>query len=214
MKLYIIRHGETDKNAAGVLQGWMDAPLNQSGRELAALTGRAMRGLRFDRCISSPLSRARETVEIVLRESGNDVPIETDERLREMNFGDLEGKKLSEMGEAGLLFYTDPFRFVGFPNGEDFHMLCARTQAFLKELAAKDDGKTYLIGAHGCALRAMLNCLYPDPADYWRGRAPYNCSVNIVEAENGVARLVAEDRVYYDQSLIVDHYRLAGKAGE
>ena len=214
MKLYIIRHGETDKNAAGVLQGWMDAPLNQSGRELAALTGRAMRGLRFDRCISSPLSRACETVEIVLRESGNDIPVATDERLREIHFGDLEGGSLSSMGPAGRLFYTDPFHFIGFPNGETFQELCARTQAFLKELTARDDGLSYLIGAHGCALRAMLNCLYADPSDFWQGRAPYNCSVNIVEAENGAARLVAEDKIYYDQSLIVDHYRLPGKAGE
>ena len=54
MLLYIIRHGETDYNAKGVLQGRMDAPLNESGRSLAAIVGRAMKGIRFDRCISSP----------------------------------------------------------------------------------------------------------------------------------------------------------------
>ena len=69
MLLYIIRHGETDYNAKGVLQGHMDAPLNESGRSLAAIVGRAMKGIRFDRCISSPLKRASKTAEIVLRES-------------------------------------------------------------------------------------------------------------------------------------------------
>ena len=85
MKLYIIRHGETDLNAKGILQGWIDPPINRSGRELAAMTGRAMKDIRFDRCISSPLCRAWETAEILLRESGNETEIETDDRIREMN---------------------------------------------------------------------------------------------------------------------------------
>ena len=207
MMIYIIRHGETDMNARAVMQGWTDEPLNQSGRDLAALTGRAMRGVHFDGCFSSPLIRAKETAEIVLRESGNDIPVITDDRLREIGFGVMEGKKLDEWGEAGLLFFTDPFRFEGFPNGERVQDVCRRNQDFLQELAARGDGKTYLIGSHGCALRAMVNSLYPDPSDFWRGHAPYNCSVTLVEVTDGVPRLVEEDRVFYDRSLIVDHYR-------
>ncbi len=207
MKIYVLRHGETALNAKGVMQGWLDEPLNQNGRALAALTGQGMKGIRFDCCISSPLNRSRETVEIILRESGNGIPVTLDDRIREINFGDLEGKTFAEMGEAGHLFYTDPFRLAGFPGGESIRDLCGRTQAFLRELIAKDDGKTYLIGTHGCATRAMLNFLYSDPSDYWQGHAPYNCSVNIVEAEGGVPRLTAVDKVYYDPALIVDHYR-------
>ena len=207
MTIYVIRHGETALNAKAIMQGWLDEPLNQSGRDLAEITGQAMKGIHFDRCISSPLIRAKETAEIVLRESGNSIPIEVDDSIREINFGDLEGRKLSEMGEAGLLFYTDPFHFSGFPNGETIQEVCERTQRFLKKLIEQDDGQTYLIGAHGCALRAMLNFLYQDPSDFWRGHAPYNCSVSIVEVKDGNSRLVAEDKVYYDQSLIVDRYK-------
>ena len=50
MKIYIIRHGETDMNARAVMQGWMDEPLNAGGRDLAVITGRAMRGIHFDGC--------------------------------------------------------------------------------------------------------------------------------------------------------------------
>ncbi len=207
MKIYVLRHGETALNAKGVMQGWLNEPLNQNGRDLAVATGRAMRRIRFDACISSPLVRARETVEIILRESGNELPVSVDDRIREINFGDLEGKTFREMGEAGELFYTDPFRLTGFPNGETIRDLCKRTQAFLWELIEKDDGKTYLIGTHGCAARAMLNFLYDDPSDFWQGRAPYNCSVNIVESHAGVPRLTAIDKVYYDPELIVDHYK-------
>ena len=95
MQIYILRHGETALNAKGVMQGRLDEPLNQSGRELAALTGKAIKGIHFDRCISSPLCRARETAELVLRESGNAPSMELDDRIQEIDFGDLEGKNLS-----------------------------------------------------------------------------------------------------------------------
>ena len=193
MKIYIIRHGETDLNAGGILQGWLDEPLNQNGRDLAVMTGQAMKGIHFDRCISSPLKRARETAEIILRESGNDIPIFTDDRLREMNFGDMEGRKLCEAEEETDMFLL---RFFGFKNGESIEAVCRRTQAFLRELAAKDDGKTWLISTHGCALRAMLNFLYPNPSDFWRGHVPYHCSVSIVEVKDGKLILTEEDKVY------------------
>ena len=207
MKIYIIRHGETDLNAKAVMQGRLDAPLNESGRELAAVTGIAMKGVRFDHCISSPLKRAVETAEILLRESGNEIPVSLDERLLEIDFGETEGKKLSDMGEAGYLFFRDPLNFAGFPGGETVPQVIERTRAFLNELIAKDDGGTYLISTHGCASRAMINCLFDDPEDFWRGHAPYNCAVTEIGAEKGIARLIELDRVYYDKSLIVDRFK-------
>ena len=205
MKIYIIRHGETALNVRGVLQGQLDEPLNENGRRLAELTGRGMRGIRFDACVSSPLSRAVETAELVLNESGNDIPIRIDDRLIEMDFGDMDAKKISGMGEESLSFFLEPFAFPGFPNGESIPELCRRTQPFLRELIALDDGKTYLISTHGCAMRAMVNDLMDDPSDFWLGHAPYNCSLTIVEADGGVARITEIDRVFYDPKLIVDH---------
>ena len=87
MQIYIIRHGETALNAKGLLQGITDEPLNRNGISLAAETGRNLRGITFDACISSPLTRARQTAEILLRESGNEgVPIEFDDRIMERDF--------------------------------------------------------------------------------------------------------------------------------
>ena len=118
----------------------------------------------------------------------------------------MEDRELFDRGQEGLLFYTDPFRFAGFPGGEKIQDVCDRTQAFLKELIARDDGKTYLVATHGCALRAMLNFLYEDPSDYWHGHVPYNCAVTILEAEGGKARIIADDKLYYDRSLAVERY--------
>lgn len=206
MKIYILRHGETNLNAKAVLQGRLDEPLNQNGRDLADVTGKALQGVHFDCCISSPLCRSRETAELVLRNSGNDIPITIDERIIEVDFGKMEGVEKAAMTDEDRRFFTDPFRFAGFTGGESLRDVCNRTQAFLKELVAKDDGRTYLISTHGCAMRGMVNYLLEEPENYWLGHPPYNCSFTIVEAEGGVARVTELDKVYYDPGLIVNHY--------
>ncbi len=86
---YIVRHGETVLNAKGVMQGRLDEPLNQKGRDLAEMTGKAMKGIHFDCCISSSLDRAKETAKIILHESGNDIPYSVDDRVIEVDFGDM-----------------------------------------------------------------------------------------------------------------------------
>ena len=207
MKIYIVRHGETALNAKSVMQGRLDEPLNESGRELAVITGQNMKNVRFDVCISSPLKRAEETAKIILKESGNDIPVVFDDRITEIDFGELEGKRLSEMGEQGYLFYSDPLKFDGFPHGENVYDVRKRTGEFLEELISKNDGKTYLVSTHGCAMRAMVNGLFDDPSDFWRGHAPYNCSFTIIECDGGAPRITALDRVFYDKELIVDRFK-------
>ena len=154
------------------------------------------------------VSAALETAEIVLCESENPIPIETDTGILEISIGDYEGHMLSELGETGKLFYTNPFLFPAFPGGECVQDVCERTQKFLQDLVSQDDEKTYLIAMHGCALRAMLNPLYDDPEDFWHGRVPYNCTVSIVEAHNGNMKLIADDKLYYDPEMIIDRYKL------
>ena len=211
MLIYIVRHGETRSNVEGFLQGWTNDPLNDNGVKLAEITGQGMRGIKFDCCISSPLIRARQTAAIILRETGNNIPISFDDRIKEINMGDWEGKKFRpgerEVDEHEIkMFFTDPFHFKGCQEGETIRQVCERTQEFLKELIAKDDGKTYLVTTHGFALRGMLNFLYEDPTDYWHGHVPYNCAVNIIEGKNGAGRLISDDKVYYDLGDAVDQY--------
>lgn len=204
MRIYIVRHGETDANNKGYTQGWTDDPLNKNGEILAGITGRGMKGIRFDCCISSPLIRARKTAEIILRESDNSIPISIDDRIIEMNFGCFEGTSIKD--EKVIRFLKEPVVDYKFPGGESIKEVMERTQEFLKELIARDDGKTYLVSTHGCALRAMLNFLYEDPDDYWHGHVPYNCCVNIIDVKDGVATLIADDMIYYDREMAIDLY--------
>ena len=211
MLIYIIRHGETDANLLGRLQGWNNNPLNENGVRLAKITGKNMKDIKFDKCISSPLIRAKDTARLILEESENNIPIEIDERIKEISMGEWEDRDFNslkeEVGEERLKpFFEDPFNFPGCPGGETINTVCDRTQDFLRELIKKDDDKTYLIATHGCALRAMLNFLYDDRTDFWHGHVPYNLAVNIVEAKGGVGRIIADDKLYYDEKDAVDRY--------
>ena len=87
--LYIMRHGRTDWNERHKLQGRTDIPLNEDGRRMAEAAREEYLDVPLDICYCSPLIRAKETAEIVLR--GRDIRIRTDERLREMSFGEYEG---------------------------------------------------------------------------------------------------------------------------
>ena len=211
MRIYIVRHGETESNRKGVFQGRVNSQLLESGFELARQTGRALADVRFDVAFSSPLSRAWDTARTVLDASGNaDVPMQREDRLLEISMGTFEGKRFRPGerevdAEACRLFFEDPFSFAGFPGGEDAQRVCARTQEFLAELVQRPY-ETVLVSTHGFALRAMLNRLYDDPADFWQGHVPYNCSVSIVDADASGLRLTASDKIYYDPALCVDRY--------
>lgn len=208
MLIYIIRHGETQANKDGLLQGWLDTDLNELGIELAKQTGYALKDVKFDITFTSPLKRAVHTAELILRHSGNTTPIVAEERIKEVNVGRWQGKylKSDEIPQKECVcFFNEPGKFEGFPGGETIPQLCGRTQGFLKELAQKDY-HTVLVSTHGAALRAMLNCLYENKEDFWHGHPAYNCAVNIISVENGTMKLIADDQIYYDKDLCVDRY--------
>lgn len=209
MRLYIIRHGETDWNQAGRLQGQTDIPLNENGIRLAQVTGAGMKHIPFDLAITSPLKRARQTAELVLGE--RNIPILEDKRIAEISFGSWEGlgcrKTRFEIPSEGFWdFYNNPFHFVPPADGESIRQLCVRTGEFWQELMNTPEyqDKTILIASHGCACRAILNNVYEDKHDFWHGKVPPNCAVNIVEVNDRKAVLVEADKIYYDPSEIVD----------
>lgn len=213
MRIYVIRHGETDANKNGMLQGRIDEPLNDYGVKLAKITGENMKGIKFDVCFSSPLNRALNTAKIVLEESDNkDCEIITDERLIEINMGEYEGKRFRP-GENEvpayklLLFKWNAFLVGRFPKGETAREVCQRTQNFLKELCQKDY-ENVLVSMHGCSLRGMLNCLYKNKFNYWQTGVPLNCAVSIIDVIDGVPKLIESDKIYYDESLKIDRYKV------
>ena len=158
--LYIIRHGKTDWNNLHKLQGRTDVPLNEEGRQMAEQAREEYRDVHFDVCFSSPLVRAKETAEILLR--GRNIPILTDDRLMEMSFGSYEGQENSfDIPDCPInqLFF-EPENYVSPPGGaESLDSLFARTGAFLEERVDPllKEGKDVLIVGHGAMNSSIVS---------------------------------------------------------
>ncbi len=156
--LYVLRHGMTDWNTIKKLQGQVDIPLNEDGRQMARDAAKRYADVHFDICFCSPLVRAKETCDLLL--SGRDVPVEYDDRLKEIAFGDYEGLVVTEVGEEHPVkraFY-DPEHFVPAKGGESIRDLIERTRDFLEErvypLLAED--KDVLVVGHGAMNSSMI----------------------------------------------------------
>ena len=212
MKIYVIRHGETDANKNGILQGSSDWPLNEFGIQLAEITGEKMKGIKFDACISSPLSRAKQTAEIILNNSGNsNIEIQYDDRIKELDMGIYEGKKFRrnevEVPILKMLIFKWNAFFCGkFKGGESAFDCCKRTSSFLDDLSKKDYD-TVLVTSHGAAITAMLNRFNKNRLSFWQSGVPLNCSVNIIEVENGKMKLLERNKIYYDKKYAIDRFK-------
>jgi 2,3-bisphosphoglycerate-dependent phosphoglycerate mutase len=144
MTLWLVRHGDTEWSEQGRLCGWADPPLSPAGIEQAARLPSRLRHRRFDAAWSSDLARASEFARLSFGEARPDV------RLREIDFGDIEGKTWDELDgatQAALL------RFEGFaaPGGESVETLRERVLGFLGELGPG----TQLIFTHGGVIRLL-----------------------------------------------------------
>jgi broad specificity phosphatase PhoE len=161
--LYYVRHGETDFNAEGRLQGRRDTELNAHGREQAAESGQLLRDLfaRDGRApsdfayVSSPLKRARETMEILRATLGLDPhAYAVDERLMEISYGEWEGLTLPEIEARmpGMLARRKREKWdFAPPGGESYRELASRIGAWYAELT-----QDTVVAGHGGGVRALM----------------------------------------------------------
>lgn len=176
--LYIIRHGLTDWNDRHKLQGHTDIPLNDEGRRMAEKAREEYWHIALDQCWCSPLTRARETAEILLR--GRDIPIFYDDRLREMSFGDYEGieNSFSIPGCPVNVIFQAPEKYRKSVGGaETFDQLFERTGSFLREVIdpLMAQGKDVLIVGHGAMNLSIVSRIKGLPIEaFWTTRID-NC---------------------------------------
>lgn len=204
MKLYIIRHGQTDWNRARRLQGRTDIPLNEWGRLVAELTKEGLKDVAFDVAFTSPLIRAKETAELVLKD--RNVPIIEDERIIEVNFGAYEGESFTLDNENLQNFFSKPEEYYPVDGSESMESILERTGDFLSELYKKPEyqDSTVLVSTHGAALCGLLcNIKKWDKADFWKGGLHKNCGFSIVEVTDGVPKILEEAIVAYDEEALI-----------
>lgn len=203
MRLYIIRHGETEWNVKKRFQGRSDIPLNDEGRRLARVTSEAMADVPFTRVYTSPLKRAYETAMIIKGE--RDIPVIKDSRIIEIGFGEYEGFCCAKEGynipdPEFMNFFNRPEAYKPPKGAESIKELCERTADFLKEIMYNKDmeNETMLVSTHGAALRGLLsNINNIGIKDFWQGGVHKNCAVTIVDVKDGKAFTVEEGKIYY-----------------
>lgn len=154
-----MRHGKTEWNALHKLQGRTDIPLNDEGKRMARQACEKYKELNIDVCYCSPLVRAVETAQIVLK--NRKIPIIEDKRLSEMSFGKYEGIENSlAIPDCPInVIFNQPEKYIESVGGaETFEQLFARTGSFLKEVVEPQiqAGKDILIVGHGAMNSAII----------------------------------------------------------
>ena len=173
--IYIIRHGQTEKNRANVLQGRSDIPLNDSGRQQAEeVRNRVIKaGIHFDLVYTSPLIRAVQTAAII----AEGIPQLKDDRLIEMDYDPYEGMDLADPAPEVLEFFRD-FVHNPAPNGmEPLQAIVVRLGSFLEEIREEAAEKNILISTHAIAMKGALEYLTPDSGGSYWSKFIGNCAV-------------------------------------
>jgi 2,3-bisphosphoglycerate-dependent phosphoglycerate mutase len=159
--LVLIRHGQSLWNAENRFTGWVDVPLSDQGREEARRAAGHLEGLRFDVAYTSMLSRAQETLDIILKAIGQKPPVIRDQALNERHYGDLQGLNKADTaaryGEQQVKLWRRSYD-VAPPNGESLAMTAQRTLPFFERAIGGDlrQGKHVLVVAHGNSNRSIV----------------------------------------------------------
>lgn len=187
MKLYLVRHGQTDFNADGIIQGSsFDIPLNDAGKQQARELAKEIktRGWKFDVHYCSPMLRAKQTAEIITEGKVNFI---LDNLLVERGFGEMEGNKV-DWSEIGDIF--DRRVNYGGYGIEPICNLLARAKAFLDKLVNRySDDTAILVVAHGALLKSMhFNIVgYDDETDFLTFHFK-NCELKAYELPSKIGR--------------------------
>lgn len=145
--IIVVRHGRTAANAAGLLQGRMDPPLDEVGERQAACVGTALAGAA--RVVVSPLARARATGAAL------GLPVEVDERWVELDYGEWDGRPLTEVPRDTWAQWRNDPSFTP-PGGESMAALSARVTAACEELVDEARDHDVVVVSHVTPIKAVL----------------------------------------------------------
>lgn len=190
MKIYLVRHGETDWNIERRFQGIEDIPLNDKGRKQAKDCAKTLVTLSFSTIYASPLQRAYETATIIAdtmneyhMQHNDNEPIYTvneDSRLLERDFGKISGL-LPEERKAFLASGEDA-------NMEEFEHLTKRLMEALRDYQERYQGQNVLVITHGGVINAILHVLSGGEIGTGKTLVP-NTSVTILDDEDGKLKI-------------------------
>lgn len=188
-KLILVRHVVTDDNEHAKLSGHIDSKVSEQGKKQIEKLTDYLKNEKIDKIYTTTSSRTKETVKYLAEI--NKIDIQESEALKEISFGDFEGKDFKEIQKN----YPDEFNKMisqgyeyKYPNGESLIECYERVSKEIK-LILEYNGKdsTILVCSHAGTIRNILTCLISDTFEYHWNFKIDNASVSIVEVDNGFA---------------------------
>jgi broad specificity phosphatase PhoE len=199
LRLFLIRHGETEWNVKGVFRGRVDVPLSDVGVKQAEALGNYLSEVDFEAIYSSPLKRSLDTAMAIARFQKRRVDVIADERLIDISYGDWEGKLEDEVKKAYPDLYSGWLRNphkVKFPRGESLSDVRLRLQNFINHLTSTHRGNVAVV-SHRVICKVLICMLLGlDDSKFWNVRI--DCGgITIFDYDNGAFTLVKHNDTSY-----------------
>jgi broad specificity phosphatase PhoE len=190
--IYITRHGQTQWNLEGRMQGHQDSPLTELGIRQATWLRDALHAIEFDGIYASSSPRAKKTAEIIRDQRSCEV-IGCDD-LREIAMGKWEGMIGKEIQQSHPLaydaFWQTPHLYTPENGGESFYDLQKRVIPFIDALISENEGKTILIAAHAGTVKTIMGYFEDRPlADFWNPPMIHPTALSKVIVDNQHAHI-------------------------
>ncbi len=150
MKLFLVRHGETEENISGILTGQTHGTLTEKGREQGKELANALRGIKFDHIYTSDLKRCEDVAKQIIEFHPN-TPLSFTKELRERNLGVLQGKPISSVDWESLTDDQKP------ENGESRNELRSRAINFVDHLYRQHQNENVLLISHNGWIRQVIS---------------------------------------------------------
>ncbi|MEK9495412.1 2,3-diphosphoglycerate-dependent phosphoglycerate mutase GpmB [Photorhabdus sp. P32] len=185
LQVYLVRHGESEWNAARRIQGQSDSPLTEAGEHQARLVAQRVKSESITHIITSDLGRTRRTAEIIAEVCGCEIILEP--RLRELNMGVLERRNIDSLTseeENWRKKVLDGTPGGRIPEGESMDELAMRMRAALESCRNLPDGSRPLLVSHGIALGCLVSTILGLPAHAERRLRLRNCSLSRVDYQH------------------------------
>lgn len=194
LKLYIVRHGQTQWNIEKRMQGWKDSDLTSNGIEAAIALGKRLKDVEFKCIYSSTSYRTIHTAELI--RGDRDINIIPDENLREIGLGDWEGKAQEELikidGQRFKAFWETPHLYQR-ESGENFFQVRNRAQAVLQKILEENTDGNILIVSHGVFIKTILSIFKSLPIEQlWNQPFIHGTGLSIVEVCDESAKIILE----------------------
>lgn len=194
MKIYITRHGQTEWNVEGRMQGAKNSNLTQQGKKEAMNLGNSLKDTKIDYIYTSPLTRAYDTA--LLIKSDREIDVEIYENLKEMNFGVWEGMHSDDVvrdyEKEHYKFWNEPHLYTPI-GGETFESLINRIKIALSDIISQNKGENILLVTHTVVIKAIYAIVKDyEIKDFWNPPYIKNTCVTILECNEDNYKFILE----------------------